>query len=54
MFLTGADIASGPVWMEYIAFLRSLPVRDTLLQQTILKHICTHVQANFIEVLLVM
>lgn len=22
----GADIASGPVWMEYIAFLKSLPV----------------------------
>lgn len=24
--VTGADIASGPVWMEYIAFLKSLPV----------------------------
>lgn len=24
--LAGADIASGPVWMEYIAFLKSLPV----------------------------
>lgn len=24
--LTGADIASGPVWMEYISFLKSLPV----------------------------
>lgn len=24
--LPGADIASGPVWMEYIAFLKSLPV----------------------------
>ena len=24
--LTGSDIASGPVWMEYIAFLKSLPV----------------------------
>ncbi|CAN4113071.1 unnamed protein product [Withania somnifera] len=25
----GADIASGPVWMEYIAFLRSLPAQTT-------------------------
>ncbi|KAK9671320.1 hypothetical protein RND81_12G021600 [Saponaria officinalis] len=24
----GADIASGPVWMEYISFLRSLPVHS--------------------------
>lgn len=24
--LTGADISSGPVWMEYISFLKSLPV----------------------------
>lgn len=24
--LTGADIASGPVWMDYISFLKSLPV----------------------------
>ena len=24
--LPGADIASGPVWMEYIAFLKQLPV----------------------------
>lgn len=24
--LTGADIASGPVWVEYISFLKSLPV----------------------------
>lgn len=28
--LTGADIASGPVWMEYISFLKSLPVCVTL------------------------
>ncbi|KAL3843930.1 hypothetical protein ACJIZ3_001333 [Penstemon smallii] len=26
----GADIASGPVWMEYIAYLKSLPVQTTL------------------------
>ncbi|XP_022746881.1 cleavage stimulation factor subunit 77 isoform X1 [Durio zibethinus] len=25
----GADIASGPVWMEYIAFLKSLPAAST-------------------------
>ncbi|KAK4377260.1 hypothetical protein RND71_003556 [Anisodus tanguticus] len=25
----GADIASGPVWMDYIAFLRSLPAQTT-------------------------
>ncbi|XP_039016553.1 LOW QUALITY PROTEIN: cleavage stimulation factor subunit 77-like [Hibiscus syriacus] len=25
----GADIASGPVWMEYIAFLKSLPASNT-------------------------
>ncbi|KAK8629727.1 hypothetical protein V6N13_078556 [Hibiscus sabdariffa] len=25
----GADIASGPVWMEYIAFLKSLPAANT-------------------------
>lgn len=24
--LIGADIASGPVWMEYIGFLKILPV----------------------------
>ena len=24
--LTGADIASGPVWIEYVTFLKSLPV----------------------------
>lgn len=29
--LTGADIAAGPLWMEYIAFLKSLPVRDVSL-----------------------
>jgi len=23
---SGADIASGPVWMEYITFLKTLPV----------------------------
>lgn len=28
--LTGADIASGPVWMEYIAYLKSLPVGHTV------------------------
>ncbi|KAK6120966.1 hypothetical protein DH2020_045293 [Rehmannia glutinosa] len=26
----GADIASGPVWMEYIAYLKSLPAQTTL------------------------
>ncbi|KAL9141530.1 hypothetical protein ABFS82_14G110600 [Erythranthe guttata] len=26
----GADIASGPVWMEYIAYLRSLPAQTTV------------------------
>ncbi|XAR59526.1 hypothetical protein NMG60_11015388 [Bertholletia excelsa] len=25
----GADIASGPVWMEYIAFLKSMPAQNT-------------------------
>lgn len=29
--VTGADIAAGPLWMEYIAFLKSLPVRDVSL-----------------------
>lgn len=24
--LSGGDMAAGPVWMEYIAFLKSLPV----------------------------
>lgn len=24
--LSGSDIASGPVWMEYITFLKSMPV----------------------------
>ncbi|XP_047954000.1 cleavage stimulation factor subunit 77-like isoform X1 [Salvia hispanica] len=26
----GSDIASGPVWMEYVAYLRSLPAQTTL------------------------
>ncbi|GER49866.1 mRNA 3'-end-processing protein rna14, partial [Striga asiatica] len=30
LVLTGADIASGPVWMEYIAYLKSLPAQTTL------------------------
>lgn len=25
--VAGADIASGPVWMEYVAYLKSVPVR---------------------------
>lgn len=29
--ITGADVAAGPLWMEYIAFLKSLPVKDASL-----------------------